>query len=236
VVNDESPSFEVTAPEAGRRLDQLVREHFPTLTRRILNEMFARGAVTANDRVVAKGDRTAAGARVRVRLPEPDRAIPNPGLPISIVAEGRGWVVVDKPAGMPSAARDGRDCDSVANALVARYPAMVEFGHHPREAGLVHRLDTATSGLLLAATDGASFDELSKALRSGHLHKRYLALAVGTLHDQGYVLSRIAAGRGGRVLTTDLSPSPAPRSEGRGGSGSHRAWCRPFLLSAHPPA
>jgi 23S rRNA pseudouridine1911/1915/1917 synthase len=89
---------------------------------------------------------------------------------------------------------------------------MVEFGHHPREAGLVHRLDTATSGLLLAATDGASFDELSKALRSGHLHKRYLALAVGTLHDQGYVLSRIAAGRGGRVLTTDLSHEPGVRT------------------------
>jgi 23S rRNA pseudouridine1911/1915/1917 synthase len=121
---------------------------------------------------------------------------------------------VDKPAGVPSAVRDGRDSGSIANALVARHPAMAEFGHHPREAGLVHRLDTETSGLLLAATTEPAFSELVAALRRGHLHKRYLALALDVTEAHGRIQSRLGPSRGARVRVAELAHEPVLDSLG----------------------
>lgn len=207
-MSDDEWSFVVEPGEAGQRFDQLVRRRLPQISRRLLNELFARGEVSAERRSVAKGQRARAGTRVAVLLPPEDRAMPNPDLPLSIVAEGAAWVMVSKPAGIASAARDGRDATNVASALVARYPAMVGFGHHPREAGLIQRLDTGTSGLLLAAKHERAFAELSQALRAGRLRKRYLALAPDVPYSEGRIHSGVRSGRGARVEVTDLEHHP----------------------------
>jgi 23S rRNA pseudouridine1911/1915/1917 synthase len=208
VVSARTRSFVVVAADAGRRLDQVLREHVPELTRRVLNDVFLAAGVTVDGRAAAKGDRARAGSLVEVFLPPEDRALPDPTVVLSVVGEGDGWVVVDKPALVPSAVRDGRDSGSIANALVARYPAMAEFGYHPREAGLVHRLDTETSGLLLAATTEPAFSELVAALRRGHLHKCYLALAIDVIESHGCIQSRLEPSRGARVGVAELVHEP----------------------------
>jgi 23S rRNA pseudouridine1911/1915/1917 synthase len=166
--------------------------------------LFEAGAVRVDGRPAAKGWQLSPGVTVRVELPPSDGAAPDASLELEIALEGRGFVVIDKPAGVPSAARDGRDSGTIANALVARFPAMSSFGHHPREAGLVHRLDTHTSGLLLAGKSEAAFRELVTALREGRLQKRYLALALDVARDEGSIQSRIGAGPGRRVVVSDV--------------------------------
>jgi 23S rRNA pseudouridine1911/1915/1917 synthase len=76
----------------------------------------------------------------------------------------------------------------VVNALIARYPEMCAVGWTEREPGLIHRLDTQTSGLLVAARNAESFRLLVGALRGGQLEKRYLALVLSAnLPDEGLI-------------------------------------------------
>src|SRR5690606_41448397 len=84
--------------------------------------------------------------------------------------------VVDKRAGVPCAALPGREGDTLAGALLARFSEMSGVGFNAREPGLVHRLDTQTSGLVLAAKDQEAFDDLRAALSRGLVEKRYLAI------------------------------------------------------------
>jgi 23S rRNA pseudouridine1911/1915/1917 synthase len=94
--------------------------------------------------------------------------------------------------------------------MVARYPEMAAVGYRPREPGLVHRLDTQTSGLLLAARSAAAFTALKAALASGALHKRYLALCQDHgLSAQGSIERPIGPDprRPERVLVHDVLPS-----------------------------
>src|SRR5690606_17154918 len=101
-------------------------------------------------------------------------------------------VVVNKPAGMPAAALRASDRGTLAGALLARFPEMASVGFGPREPGLVHRLDTFTSGLLVAARSEQSFRRLREALESGMLIKRYLAIVANHgLPERGFIESRL---------------------------------------------
>lgn len=199
--------FVVAQPEAGRRLDQLVREHLPELTRRVLADLFTAGRVRVDDRMARKGDSAKAGVVVTVSFTV-DAAAANPDVDLVVVRESDDWVVIDKPAGLASAARDGGDAVNVASALLARYPEMSGFGYHPREAGLIHRLDTHTSGLLLAAKHSRAFEELRHALRAGRIDKRYLAVAEALPFDAGVIASDLEAGPGAKVRVASLQHGP----------------------------
>jgi 23S rRNA pseudouridine1911/1915/1917 synthase len=69
----------------------------------------------------------------------------------------------------------------LAGALVARYPEMRNVGYSKREPGILHRLDTDTSGVMLAARDQKTFDALRRQLQAGEIEKRYLARCQGTV-------------------------------------------------------
>lgn len=200
--------FVVSAKEAGSRLDHVVRAHLPELARRSLAALFADGSVRVDGRVGRKGDRARAGSEVVVSY-VPDVAVANADLQLSVVAECSDWVAVDKPAGLASTARGGADAFNVASALLARYPAMGGFGYHAREAGLIHRLDTHTSGLLLAAKTAPAFTELRAALRAGRIHKRYLAVARPLPFLAGVIASELEPGRGPTVRVAELEHVPA---------------------------
>ncbi len=123
-----------------------------------------------------KGDVAKQGDQVTIVLPDvagPD-AVAESDAPLVVRLQTPDLVVVEKPTGQPTAPiRDG-EMGTLANALVGRYPEMAGIGHSPREPGLVHRLDTDTSGLVLAARTAVAFDELSQGLKLGKIEKAYL--------------------------------------------------------------
>jgi 23S rRNA pseudouridine1911/1915/1917 synthase len=89
-------------------------------------------------------------------------------------------VIVNKPAGVPTAALRDNHTGALAGAVLAAFPEMRDVGFGPLEPGLVHRLDTFTSGLVIFARSANSFDNLRRALISGGLIKRYLAVVAST--------------------------------------------------------
>lgn len=144
----------------------------------------AQGCVTLDGRVVRKGQLAALDQRLAVMPPRIDaESIPAPS-PLAILFESDEVVVMDKPAGQASSALEGGAAYSVATQLLERYPHMRDFGHGPRDAGLIHRLDTGTSGVIVAAKTPKAFDVLTTALRNGELDKTYLAWTAGTLPSE----------------------------------------------------
>jgi 23S rRNA pseudouridine1911/1915/1917 synthase len=106
-------------------------------------------------------------------------AAPDPDLALEVLVENEGYVVVDKPSGVPSHPLKDDELGTVAGALVARYPEMRDVGYSKREPGILHRLDKDTSGVMLAARDQETFDGLRKQLQAGEIEKRYLARCQG---------------------------------------------------------
>lgn len=138
--------------ERDGRVDVLVLHSVAGWSRRRIHELFDQGAVRINGRRARKGDRVRSGDVVAVEQSSvPTILGPSPELAVRVLHVDDRLVVVDKPAGMPSVARRAADIDTVANFLVARFPELRDVSPNPLEAGLVHRLDSATSGVLLAA-------------------------------------------------------------------------------------
>jgi 23S rRNA pseudouridine1911/1915/1917 synthase len=199
-------TFTVTPEDAGKRLDKLVAER-AELGRRRVAEIFAAGGVRVAGRRVVKGEPARLGDEVTVELAIDDRPKPEANAPLDVRYETADVVIVNKPAGQPSAPLRG-ESGTLAGALVARYPEMESIGHSPREPGLLHRLDTQTSGLVIAARTREAFEHLHRALRDGKLQKRYLAIVAGEgLEDSGMIDAAIGPDRRNprRVLVGDAA-------------------------------
>ena len=177
------PELMVDPAEAGLRLDVFLarRGLFPSAaaSRRFLAEPATR--VRIDGRPARKGEHLAPGQRVQ--LPEPPAPAgaaiaPDDSLPLEVLHADEALVAVAKPAGLPSHPLRAGERGTVASALVARFPECAVASPDPREAGLVHRLDTGTSGVLVASRQRALWTPLHEALGEGG-DKLYLAEVAG---------------------------------------------------------
>ncbi|MET0591740.1 MAG: RluA family pseudouridine synthase [Polyangiaceae bacterium] len=173
--------FVVEASHSGERLDKFVIAVVPGLGRKGARRLFDEGRVRINGKRPRKGDLARQGDQVVIALPDSagPNAVPESSSTLLVRLETAQAVVVEKPPGQPTAPVDDGETGTLANALVGHYPEMENVGYSPREPGLVHRLDTDTSGLVLAARSEAAFDTLSKGLKAGAIEKRYLLICHG---------------------------------------------------------
>jgi 23S rRNA pseudouridine1911/1915/1917 synthase len=177
---------QVPAGAAADRLDKVVAKLFGVSRGRAM-DWIAEGRVRIDGKRAPKGTPVAAGARISVHLPPPDQPEPQPELPIRIVHADEHVVLADKPAGMPSHPLKPGEKGTAANALVGRFPELAAVGPQLREGGLVHRLDTDTSGLLLAARTEAAYAMLRAQFTARTVEKGYLALVAGEIHAGGEI-------------------------------------------------
>lgn len=178
--------------DEGERLDKLVAKK-SGLSRAEVKRLFEGKHIKIGRNLASKGDLARAGGTLTVEvLDAPEAAIPEtePALPLRILLEREDLVVVDKPAGQPTAPLRAGESGTLVNALVGRYPEMSGLGTNPKEPGLIHRLDNDTSGVIVAARTPRAYHALIAALREGKLNKRYLAVCEdldGALPDQGTI-------------------------------------------------
>jgi 23S rRNA pseudouridine1911/1915/1917 synthase len=181
---------------AGARLDKAIAQLVPELSRARVKRAIALGAVLVNGRRLPKGGTVADGDRVRVDVAQvaDAPALATPDAPLKVLLENDQLVIVDKPAGQPTAPLRPAEVGTLVNAILGRYPELVAtgadsfIGHSPREPGLIHRLDTETSGAVVVARTAAAFEALKMALKEGRLDKRYLLVcAEQGLPDEGTI-------------------------------------------------
>lgn len=179
--------------DGTRRLDLFLAEALG-LSRAAVSRLIARGGVTIDGRAARKGDELRGGETIAIDAPgeEARRAIEaDASVPLAILYEDAHIVAVDKPPGVACLPNRGGERGTIANALVARAPEQALIGR-PREAGLVHRLDTGTSGVLLAARTHEAYASLRARWSSGEVVKTYFAIVEGLVAEGGVIDAPIA--------------------------------------------
>lgn len=110
----------------------------------------------------------------------------------SIIHEDEELLILDKPAGMPSVSLKEGEEGTLAAWILARHPAQSSVGEGSREAGLVHRLDNDTSGLVVAAKSEEAREKLKAAFKGEIVEKIYTALVLGSPPESGVIEAPIA--------------------------------------------
>lgn len=183
------------APEtSGLRVDAWLATLFPRLPHALLRRTLAEGILTLGGKPCAKGDRVRPDATYRLlREPAPPAGPePNPGLSLDLLHAEGPLLALRKPAGMDCQPNDPAERDTLANALLARFPEVAGVGDGPLTCGILHRIDRDTSGLVLAARDQATYTALRAQFAARTVLKHYLALAAGNLHTPGHLDNLLA--------------------------------------------
>jgi 23S rRNA pseudouridine1911/1915/1917 synthase len=206
----------VSRDEDGLRLDQWLARRLPGLGRRGAARLIAKGGVClagtsgASGPAPAKSTPVQAGDVVELLLtPEmlararPVDAPPRPRhlADVTIVHQDDHLTVLQKPPGRPSHPLAPDETDTVANHLAWADPRCLTAGGPAREAGLCHRLDRLTSGLLVAARTAEAYRFVRQSFAAHEVDKGYQALVCGAPPEEGEVDAPIASVRGRRRVS-----------------------------------
>ena len=166
----------VAVAQHGARLDRALVELVPEFSRSYLQQLLSQGLVSLNGRPVTKAaTRVKAGESVVIEMRPTlqSQAFRPESLPINVVYEDEHLLVINKPAGLVVHPAPGNWAGTLLNGLLARD----EKAHLVPRAGIVHRLDKDTSGLMVVARDRATMDTLVRMIAERSVHRQYLALA-----------------------------------------------------------
>jgi 23S rRNA pseudouridine1911/1915/1917 synthase len=169
---------------AGRRFDQVLAELFSDYSRSRLQAWIRAGAVRLDDRVVETRYRVSGGERVEIEaeLPEDTEVLPQ-AIPLDVCYEDEYLLVINKPAGLVVHPAAGNRDGTLQNALLHYDAALAAL---PR-AGIVHRLDKDTSGLMVVARQLSAHKSLVEQLQARSVHREYVALVQGQVTASGDV-------------------------------------------------
>jgi len=168
--------FAIARAQHGERLDRALAVLAPEFSRSYLQQLIASGAVTLNGTVAARSAlRVKAGDQGSLELrPTPQSQAFRPeAMPLRVVFEDEHLLVIDKPAGLVVHPAPGNWSGTLLNGLLARDAGAALL---PR-AGIVHRLDKDTSGLMVVARTRATMDALVQRIAAREVAREYVALA-----------------------------------------------------------
>ncbi len=196
----------VGAESAGERLDVVLAE--PLGSRSQAQRLIAAGRVAVDGRAAAKGHRVREGERIVVDEEPPAAPAPEgPPAPFRVAYEDEHLIVVDKPAGVVVHPARGHAQGTLAQALAGRAAG----GEDPYRAGIVHRLDRDTSGLLVVAKSDEVHRRLKAALAARDIRREYLALVEGhPAARSGTIEAPIGRDRRRRMLMSIDTDVPKP--------------------------
>ena len=173
---------ETTVPAElhGQRMDVVLAKLFPDYSRSQLTTWLKSGQITMAQRPIKPKEKVFFGDSIQVKVDltslhalSQNDAPEN--IPLNIAYEDEHLLIVNKPAGIVVHPGAGNPCHTLVNALLHYCP---ELANLPR-AGIIHRLDKDTSGLLLVAKTLAAYNQLIRLMQSREVHRHYIALVYG---------------------------------------------------------
>lgn len=192
---------------AGHRLDQALAQMFPEFSRSRLKRWLLDGAILVDGQAWRPRDTVQGGETVVVEASESEDTpdAPEP-VALSVVHEDESLVVINKPVGLVVHPGAGNPGGTLLNGLLHRYPELASL---PR-AGIVHRLDKDTSGLLLVARTLEAHTALVRKLAAREIERHYEAVCTGVLTGGGVIEAPIRRHRVDRVrMAVDDAGKPA---------------------------
>lgn len=175
---------QVPAEMFGMRLDQAVAQLFPDYSRSRLQGWIKEGTLTVDGKVIRPRDKLNGGERIKVKT-ELQRIEHHAGeaIPLDIIYEDDSIMVINKPAGLVVHPAAGHDSGTLMNALLHHCPDIAQV---PR-AGIVHRLDKDTTGLMVVAKTIAAQTDIVAQLQERSMGREYEAVVNGVMTGGGCV-------------------------------------------------
>ncbi len=170
---------------AGERLDRFLASRLPEISRTRLQRWIELGSVWCETRMLSAKSRLLGSETLLVKpLPrEADQSFVADPVALEVIAETQHYLVINKPAGLVVHPGAGNWRNTLLNGLIHRWPAQALL---PR-AGIVHRLDKDTSGLLVVARTELARQSFTDQLKDRKMSRRYLALAHGRVASAGSI-------------------------------------------------
>jgi 23S rRNA pseudouridine1911/1915/1917 synthase len=169
---------------AGKRLDQVLAELFPDYSRSRLQKWVKSGKVTVNGTSRAVKEKVTAGDRIELQVVEEAVIEDAPEkIDLDILYEDDDLLVINKPAGLVVHPAAGNPAGTLLNGLLHHAPSLETL---PR-AGIVHRLDKDTSGLLVVARSQRAHKQLVEMLQQRDIHREYRTIVHGRMVAGGTV-------------------------------------------------
>lgn len=174
----------VPAELGGSRLDQVAAQLFPEYSRSRLQAWIRQGELCVDGQQCRPRDKVPEGARLRVNA-QLERSVgwQAQDIAVDVIYEDDSIIVVDKPAGLVVHPAAGHADGTLVNALLAHAPELAQL---PR-AGIVHRLDMETSGIMVVARTLAAHHHLVDQLQARTVKREYCAVCIGAMTGGGTV-------------------------------------------------
>lgn len=174
-----TPDYIFTAETSGVRLDRLIADQVPDLSRTRIQALIKSGQITVNGASCKASLKLEGGEAIAITLPPPEISHIEPeNIPLDVLYEDADLIVINKPAGMVVHPAYGHSSGTLVNAVLYRWPELREVGDQHR-AGIVHRLDKDTSGVIVVARTPQAHRALAEQFAARTTHKLYLALVEG---------------------------------------------------------
>ena len=171
------------------RLDRFLVSKLTELSRSQIKRLILQGHIKHNEKTSKAGAVIRPGDSVEVAIPAPEPSSIEPeSIPLSILYEDESLLVVDKPPGLVVHPAPGHYTGTLVHALLAHCPGIDTVGG-PARAGLVHRLDMDTSGVMVVAKTDRAHRRLTRQFKDREVKKCYLTLVLGVPESAGGEIS-----------------------------------------------
>ncbi|MFA5073340.1 MAG: RluA family pseudouridine synthase [Nitrospirota bacterium] len=188
----------VTENHVGKRLDVFIGHYEPHISRNRIQTAIKNGLALVNSRIEKTGYKVKLGDCITLDVPERKihKVLPEP-IPLFVIYEDPHIIVINKPPGLVVHPAPGNYTGTLVNALLYHYgslPALTVNGKGAERAGIVHRLDKDTSGVMVIARTQETLRALSAQFKNRVVKKQYLALVAGVI-KKGSGIIEIGLGR-----------------------------------------
>ena len=176
--------FDVPLEESGSRIDQVLARLMPDYSRARLTQWLTEGQILIDGAARKPKNKVFGGEKIVVNAelePQIDWSAEN--IPLDLVHVDHDLIIVNKPAGLVVHPGHGNPSGTLVNALLSQFPELEEI---PR-AGIVHRLDKETSGVLAVARSLKAQANLVKQLKDRSMSRQYVALVYGHPNKEGTI-------------------------------------------------
>lgn len=169
----------------GQRVDVVLAQLFPDFSRSQLTNWLKEGAITLDQRQYKPKDKVYGGEQIKLNITftAKDVELQAEAIPLDIIFEDEHLLIVNKPAGLVVHPGAGNPQHTLVNALLYHSPAL----HHLPRAGIIHRLDKDTTGLLMVAKTLPAHTSLVRQMQAREIQRHYLALVHGHIIGGGTI-------------------------------------------------
>lgn len=183
-------TFYYTEEDTSSRLDIFITKHLDQYSRSNIQQFIADGTVSVNQQIItSKKHQLTIGDEVDICCP--DKVVTHDApedIPINKAYEDEHLVIIIKPRGLVVHPGAGCPKNTLLNALIYHYPSNSSLP----QAGMIHRLDKDTTGLLIVAKTLDAYNKLNQQMLNREIKRKYLALVKGVIHQSGTINEPLA--------------------------------------------